>query len=214
MKFEELSINYDIVFWLFMLFNLFAFALVRTRREAYFTLLGDTFINNRHLVQNLQEGFKQSKLSSILFSATYFTSMGCLISFFVTGSFDEYAWQLTVMMIGLFLLKWVAMESLAFFTQTKFGIQEHFYNHTIYFQIVGLISTLFLVFIHYLPESTQWYVSIVLAVLIGMLLFIREMQSLVRATKSRIPPLYIILYLCTLELLPTALLAHLLISNL
>jgi len=195
-----------------MLFNLIAVAVVRARRERYFSALVDTALQNRHLVQNLQEEFKQNKPSSILLTMTYFTSLSALISYLVSKSFNEYAAPIVGVLIGLFLLKWIAMYSIVFFTQSRSGIYEHFYNHTVFYQIGGIIMTVVLIFIHFLPEQIQNIASIVLLSIVLILLLLRETLSLFRALKSRVPALYIILYLCTLELLPALLLWHLLVN--
>lgn len=213
-EFELNKVEYDAIFWLFMLFNLIAVAVVRARRERYFSVLLDTALQNRHLVQNLQEEFKQNKPSSVLLTLTYFTSLSALISYFVSKSFNDYAAPLILLLIGLFLLKWIAMYSIVFFTQSRSGIYEHFYNHTVFYQIGGIVMTVVLIFIHFLPDEFQNVAAITLLSIVLILLLLRETLSLFRALKSRVPALYIILYLCTLELLPALLLWHLLVNNL
>ena len=213
-EFELNSVEYDVVFWLFMLFNLIAFAIVRVKRERYFSLLFNSATQNRQLVQNVQEEFKQNNLSSILLTATYFTSLSALMSFFLSKSFNEFAAILLVLLIALFLIKGLAMFSLVFVAQSRSGIYEHFYNHLVFYQIGGVVMTIVLIFIHFIPLDYQNIASITLVSFVLLLLFLRELLSLFRALKGRVPPLYIILYLCTLELLPAVLLAHLLVNNL
>ena len=197
-----LEIDYEVVFWIFIGLNLVFFAIAKSTNQNYFKSLFTTAIINRQLNQNLQEDLKLTSTASILLTLTYFTSLSLIISHLAFGEYSIGALLLFAILTGLILLKWAIVMSIAYLTQTKNGILEHVYNHFIFFQIGGIVLTFILFATHFLPATWQEYISIGLAVIIGLLVLLREIQSLLRALKARVPVLYIILYLCTLELLP------------
>jgi len=84
----------------------------------------------------------------------------------------------------------------------KRKIHFHINLHITYFQISGIILLPFY-FLSFFSESgikSQIYLAV--AVLFSLNLIIRELKSLLTALNNRISLLYIILYLCTLEILP------------
>lgn len=208
-----LELDYELVFWIFIGINLTFFAIAKTSNQNYFKSLFTTAIINRQLNQNVQEDLKLSSTSSILLTLTYFTSLALLISHLAFGEHSIGALFLFSVLLGASLLKWAVIMSISFLTQTKNGILEHIYNHFIFFQIGGILLTFILFATHFFSTTWQEYISIGLAIIIGLLVLIREAQSLLRALKARVPVLYIILYLCTLELLPLVVLIYGLTNN-
>lgn len=203
-----IEINYELVFWIFIGLNLIFFAIAKTSNQNYFKILFTTAIINRQLGQNVQEDLKLNSTASILLTVSYFTSLALLISDLVFGEHSIAALFIFGILVSLILLKWAVIMSISFVTQTKSGILEHIYNHAIFFQIGGVLLTFVLFASHFFPEAWQVYISIGLVIIIGLLLLLREIQSLLRALKARVPVLYIILYLCTLELLPLVVLIY------
>lgn len=180
-----LEIDYEIVFWLFIGLNLVFFAIAKNSNQNYFKSLFTTAIINRQLNQNLQEDLKLTSTASVLLTITYFTSLALIISHLAFGEHSIAAILLFSILVGMSLLKWAIVMSIAFLTQTKIGILEHIYNHFIFFQVGGIILTFILFATHFLPSAYQEYISIGLAVLIGLLILLREIQSLLRALKGK-----------------------------
>ena len=208
-----ISFDFEWSFWIFMLLNLIFFAIAKSAHADYFKSLFRTAIINRQLLQNVQEDLKITKYYSYLLTLTYFTSLSCLASQIYTGSFSAVALPFLGILIGAILLKWLIVGLISFVTKTKAGTTEHILNHVIFFQIGGMILTPILILTHFVSEDLQFLISIVLVAIIGLLILIREIQSLLRALKARIPALYIILYLCTLELLPILLIVAVIANN-
>jgi hypothetical protein len=100
------------------------------------------------------------------------------------------------------LLKLIVIQLLIFFTNSKIGFQDHHINHLLFFQIGGIILTPILIFTEYIPTGYHEHTLIGILILVGLIIVIREFQSLTRAIQYKISLFYIILYLCTLELLP------------
>lgn len=190
--------------WSLMLANIMLFAFVRTVNPGYMRVLFNTAINNRQLVNNIREDLNLMRLSAILLNLTYFNTLAIIL-----WKASESKANLFILIIGAFLLvvallKLFVIRLLAFFLNSKSALQEHILNHFIYFQIAGIILTPFLIFTNYVPER---YVNLTLTILlsiVGLFLVLREFQSLIRALQYKISIFYIILYLCTLELLPLA----------
>ncbi|MFT4599984.1 MAG: hypothetical protein ACI857_000152 [Arenicella sp.] len=209
----EITTNYDTIFWVLMLINLIFIAILRTTQTEYIKSLLTTAALNRYLLQNVQENLKLSTIPSFLLSLTYFNCLGVIVSYIAFETHSDFSLLFLLILCGAMLLKWLIMISITYLSQTKSGIQEHLYNHAVFFQLGGLILTPILILTHFFPEGWQWSISIGLGVFVAILILLREIQSLIRSLKARVNPLYIILYLCTLELLPLVLIIHALVNN-
>ena len=192
----------DIVFWILMGLNLIFIAIAKTLRPGYLRSLFSTAIINRQLLQNFEEDLKLYSFSSFLLSFTYFSSIGVLISQLSIGGYGMYALFVIAILIGVFISKWFSMWLISFVTENKSGILEHSLNHLVYFQVTGVILTPIVILTHYLPGEIQLWTIWICFGLSALSILIRELQTIARALKARISLLYIILYLCTLELLP------------
>ena len=209
----RISTNYDTVFWILMLINLVCIAILRTRHNGYIKSLFTTVLINRYLLQNVQEELKITSFSSFLLTFTYFNCFAIVISFISNDPHNDFTLLFLVIIFGAMLIKWLIMFAISFLSQTKAGIQEHVYNHALFFQLGGIILTPVLILTHFFPKEWQWTIAICSGVLIIVLIILRDIQSLIRSLKARVNPLYIILYLCTLELLPLVLIIHALANN-
>jgi hypothetical protein len=196
-----------------MLLNLVFFAIVKSAQPGYFKSLFRTAIINRQLLQNVQEELKITKYYSLLLAFTYFSSFGCIISQLTAESYSTFALPIVGILCAAIILKWLVIWMISFVSKTSSGTTEHLYNHAIFFQLGGIILSPILILTHFVSEDLQFLISIALASIIGLLILLREAQSLLRALKARIPALYIILYLCTLELLPAVLLTCVIVNN-
>ena len=188
--------------------NLILIALAKNFNQDYFRALFRTAIVNRHLLQNTQEELKLQGAPSILLTFTYFTNLAVLLAYAALNEYGLFMMIILGILVGAALLKWAAMWSVMFIVEQRSGIVEHGMNHLIYYQVGGLILTPILIVSHFFPDEI--YRPIVFGCLIfaGILLLFRDIQSIGRAIKARISPLYIILYLCTLEIMPFVLIIY------
>lgn len=194
--------NFNLVFWVLMGFNLVVFAFVRTLMPGYIPALFDTALHNRQLINNLREELNFKRIPSILLNLTYFHTIGILIWLAVEQKNEMAIVTFSLFALGLAIIKLIIIRFTSFVTNVQFGLQEHLLNHLIFFQVGGIILTPILIFTHYIPANYVNLLLIVLAVIIALLIVLRELQSLIRAIQYNISIFYIILYLCTLELLP------------
>ena len=206
--------NFDTAFWVLILLNLVFIAVAKTKNPGYFKALFTTAILNRQLLQATQEDLKITSTSSVLLTFTYFNVLAIVVGFLSFGNFGSASILFLGILVMLAIIKWATISFIAYVSQTKNGILEHTYNHFIFYQIGGLIMTPFLLFTHFIPAEFQAITTTICLILVMLLLFIREIQSLQRALKARVSVLYIILYLCTLEILPLVLFYYGFVSKL
>lgn len=190
------------VFWSVMAFNLIVFALVRSLNPGYLQTLFGTAFNNRQLVNNIRENLNLNRPTSILLNLTYFTSLAAIIWRLMKTNQDYFILVFLAAIIVLSFIKLILIRTVSFLINVKIGLYEHILNHLIFFQIAGIILTPILIFTHYVPASYVNSVLIFLLFIVALFVITREIQSLARAVQYKISIFYIILYLCTLELLP------------
>lgn len=194
--------TFNVFFWSLMGFNLIAIALIQTLNSGYMSTLFSVAIHNRQLINNLRENLNLSKFSAVLLNFTYFNALAVIVWMSLDGAANYF---LLIIALGLTLgavVKLIVIRLIWFVSNTKAGLLQHYLNHLIFFQIGGVILTPILIFTHYIPESYVNIVLIILITIVGLLVLVRELQSLTRALQYKVSIFYIILYLCTLELLP------------
>ena len=144
--------------------------------------------------------------SSVLLTFTYFISVAVLASYTFSQGYGVLSLVIFGILVGGALVKWFFMWFISFISENRSGILEHSMNHLIYYQVLGLILTPILIFSHFFPSEIYRYFVVGCLIITGLVILYRELQSIGRAIKARIGVLYIILYLCTLEILPLVLL--------
>jgi len=194
--------SFDWVFWLLITFNVFAIAYIRTTSPVYFNVLFKTGIYNRQLYQNTQDNLRLGGFGSILLTISYFNCLAIVATALIPNASK---WLPLIILVGIVVivfLKYGLIKTLSFVSQTNEGTSEHWINHLIFFQITGILMTPVLCFTHFSSQTIQYNTIIALAILICAMIVIRELQSFIRAIKLRVSLVYIILYLCTLEIIP------------
>lgn len=208
---QNLNQRFEWIFWSLMLFNFIALAYVRTAYPGYITVLVRTGIYNRQLYQNVQEDLRLNSAGSIFLTLGYLNCFVLLARTFIPSSPDSIIWILLLTAGLVLLLKFSIIRFLGFLTQTREGLTEHWINHLIYFQIITLVLTPFLCITHFAPQTVQPIISLSIGLFVVLMILTREIQSFMRAIRQRIPIVYIILYLCTLELIPLVVLIKVLV---
>lgn len=185
-----------------MAVNLIIIALIQTLNRGYIRLLFSTAINNRQLINNLRENLNLGKLTSILLNLPYFNCLAVIVWMAMKSNADYLVVIISLILIGMALFKLFVIRIISVLSNTKIGLQEHLLNHLIFFQVGGIVLTPILIFTHYIPERYVNLLLISLVSIVGLFIIVRELQSLTRAVQYKVSIFYIILYLCTLEILP------------
>ncbi|UKN03635.1 DUF4271 domain-containing protein [Paracrocinitomix mangrovi] len=210
---DPLHINYEVIFWICMAINLLFIAIAKTLNQQYISLLFNTAIYNRYLIQNTQEELKLNSTSSILLTITYFLNLAALSSYQLAFGYNEVILYFVGTLLAASLIKWLVMWILIFVTENRSGISEHIMNHFIFYQLGGIILTPILILSHFFNENIHETIVLACLIFAGFLILFREAQSILRALKARISILYIILYLCTLELVPLILIINVFVTD-
>lgn len=210
---KELHYGMDSAFWILIGANLLLIAIARSTNRTYLRSLFVTAVFNRQLLQNSTEELRFGSLASILLTVVYFNCAALIVSLLFLKGFESVTYLIVAMISVLSLLKLGIIKLTAFLTQSSDGLYEHQLNHLLYYQIAGVVLTPVLIFTHYLPASYSHSISLILGLLVAFFIFIRELQSLFRAIRARVAVLYIILYLCTLELLPLVVIIQAFVSE-
>ncbi|WP_066756895.1 DUF4271 domain-containing protein [Crocinitomix algicola] len=194
--------NFNLAFWVLMGLNLIIIAIVRTTTPGYINALFDTALHNRQLINNLREELNFKRLPAILLNLTYINAVSVIIWMATTQLENTWIYSIALILLASAIVKLLIIRLTVILTNTRIGLQEHFLNHFIFFQVGGIILTPILIFTHYIPASYVNLLLIVLTIIVALLITVRELQSLVRAIQYNISIFYIILYLCTLEIIP------------
>lgn len=208
---HALNQGFDWIFWSLMLFNVIALAYVRTALPGYITVLIRTGVYNRQLYQNVQETLRLNSAGSVFLTLGYLNCFAVLVQTFIPNSPASMIWILLGVGSIVFIIKFCLIRFLGFLTESREGLTEHWINHLIYFQIITLVLTPLLCLTHFAPQTVQPVIGITIASFMVIMILLRDIQSFMRAIRQRVLVVYIILYLCTLELIPLIVLIKVLI---
>lgn len=194
--------QFNLIFWSLIAFNLIIFALVRTLNPGYLRLLFRTAFSNRQLINNIREDLNLRGITAVLLNLTYFSCIGIITWKTMHSDINNVILILVGALLISAFIKLIIIQLMMFFTNSKIGFQEHLINHLLFFQVGGIVLTPILIFTQYIPASYREIAIISTIILVTLIIIIRDLQSLTRAIQHKISFFYIILYLCTLELLP------------
>lgn len=101
-----------------------------------------------------------------------------------------------------------------YFLRVLFNAKVNFtiYFHLKYFQIIGLLILPLFLFSYFIKSEIKIYFFISAFIFYVLLILMREVEIFLAALKQKISLLYIILYLCTLEILPLILFIKILVG--
>ncbi|MDP4685123.1 MAG: DUF4271 domain-containing protein [Crocinitomicaceae bacterium] len=188
---------------LFVAFLVLAF--VRTSNNKAIISLGVLFLTATNVDQRLKETMRLSSFSSIGLLLNYFlVSFVCnMLLFESIGLFSAVTnlWLSLLIPVTLFVIQFIPIYVFLFISGTNFPIVSFSANTLIGLQLNGLIYTLIaLVWI----LNPQW--SFALMMLFTVLLFLFAVARIIKNSylvlTEGVAWYYIILYFCTLEILP------------
>ena len=188
---------------LFVAFLVLAF--VRSRNNKAILSLGVLFLTATNVDQRLKETMRLSSFSSIGLLLNYFlVSFVCnMLLFESIGLFSAVTnlWLSLLIPVSLFVIQFIPIYVFLFISGTNFPIVSFSANTLIGLQLNGLIYTLIaLVWI----LNPQW--SFALMMLFTVLLFLFAVARIIKNSylvlTEGVAWYYIILYFCTLEILP------------
>ena len=207
------------VFVFLLIFSLLA--VLRWNYAKNFKELFQAVINLRLLREILREEIILTSRASQVVIVLAFLSIGLFaklsfnyIDFKLLGlqlsGFLEFIWIVTFL-VGVYCVKMLFL----FFIRKLFvadnQLIEYEFNVSLMLKLAGMAVLPISLLLAYFSHTSQWFlIGLGLAVLLGSMLW-RWIRGLVQAVSNRVSILYIILYLCTLEILPVAVLLKILI---
>jgi hypothetical protein len=163
------------------------------------------FFRNTSVDQVLKENMRLNSLSSILLIINYFISFSlCIFIVFNRIVLIEVLWSVVFAFsipIVWFVLEIVGLLSIGWITGENKKLETSVINTLTGSQFSGLILTLIALFWIMNPDLNRIFLALFIAALC-LKFFTRLLKNSVAVLSSGVPWYYLILYFCTLEILP------------
>jgi len=209
--------------WMFFVF-LLIFIILGVLRWSYaknFKELFQAVINIRLLREILREEIILTSRASQLLIALAFLSLGLFLKlvfnyaqFKLLGielsGFLEYAW-IIVFLLGVYSMKMLFIFIIRRLFLADTHLIEYEFNVSLMIKLAGVaLIPISLLLAYFSSDSQPILIGLGIAIIAGSVLW-RWVRGMSHAVSNRVSILYIILYLCTLEFLPVAVLLKVLI---
>jgi hypothetical protein len=180
--------------------SLLLLALAKLYKPAIFAILGKMLINNNSLNQQVREHFNSLNISDfwLVLNFWWVSGLGCIL-FFNENNTSFWFPLFFGLIAHLFLI--LPLFLIAFISGCSVVKQENSFNLFFLPQLLGIIF-LPLIVIGYLNPVYFDYIGWVILGLSSLLILFINFRGILFGLKHAIPLYYIILYICTLEILP------------
>lgn len=188
-------------------------AFSRLSSKVMFLNVMDAMYNNKKISKIIQISYPLNNLSSILLLLNYIISMSALF-FLSIQTFQAISNQdiiyIALISALLVILPWISMFTIGFLTGDKEVMAENKINTVVFAHASGLVYSMILLIWTFNPQWSSFFVYLFLGFVL-LFIFYRILRGFLSAFKKGVRWYYIILYLCTLEILPFILLYQFLI---
>jgi len=206
--------------WLGILFLLIIAALtwVRFNYSKRFQQLFSAAINQRLMRQLMRQELVFSHRASIVLTIVFLFSLSAFLyvadtmfqwNILASSGFILWAKYLLLLFL-IYFVKLLAIEWVKLMSDGDFSLGEYEYDIFLINKASGLLILPFAMLGAYLFKSQAEVIIIIGLVLLVSLFFYRWIRGLGNAIRLHVPVFYIILYFCTLEILPLAILQRVL----
>jgi hypothetical protein len=110
--------------------------------------------------------------------------------------------KLLVLVLLIYICKVMVIRTVQLISHGDFGLGEYLHNLFLTSKAAGILLIPIIAFAAFSSLSVTTFFLIAGCIVFGLFYFFRISRGIGNALSLRIPPLYIILYLCTLEILP------------
>ena len=198
---------------------LFLVGILRVFYQKKFTLFINAFISRRFSNQIIREENALTQSTSIVLSTVFFISIS-LFFYLVSGYFHQkiigYSdWQnfLVILLatISFYFLKLLVNKAGGYIFKTYKETDEYIFNQFLVLQILGLMLIIWCILLKF---STNVNKEIIIYAGFATLILgfvVRMIKSFGIVNMNSYSPVYIFLYLCTLEILPLIIIVKLII---
>ena len=168
----------------------------------------EAILSNRSMNQSFEDKTAFTSRSTLLLFLNYVLCFS-MLSLAANNAFNFISWSSSKLilisstfLITLFVVKRLSILLSGSISGLKNEVQEYLFNHTIFTLVAGVLLIPLLILINFLDINSGIFLqSSYLFLLLFMAL--RLVKSAITAIKHKVGSLfYIILYICTLEILP------------
>jgi hypothetical protein len=215
---EAVNLSEDWMVLVF-LFTLVSLAYTRRVHPARIFRLWNSMWNIRTMRQTIREE-PNTPRANLLFNSVFYLQAGLIayagIKYFrpdikLHGVLPFLS--LVGILFGIYLLKRIVLRSIAVLSAGDFSLSEYEYSVFLTNRMLGLLLFPLALAIAYFPTQQAASIIIGSAAIILLAISYRLIRSLLTAVESGVTPFYILFYICTLEILPSALGIKWLITN-
>lgn len=215
---EAVNLSEDWMILVF-LFTLVSLAYTRRVHPARIFRLWNSMWNIRTMRQTIREE-PNTPRANLLFNSVFYLQAG-LVAYAGVKCFrpDERLsgvlpyLSLVGILFGIYLGKRILLRALAVLSAGDYSLSEYEYSVFLTNRMLGLLLFPLALSIAYFPSQQAASIIIVSAAIILLAISYRLIRSLLTAVESGVTPFYILFYICTLEILPSALGIKWLITN-
>lgn len=199
------------VFWVFAIIGTITVLLAKLYNQAYINHLFK-FSNNYN-----QKLFSHQSLSAPLLILNYLISLSLIITIAVHSIYklpDSFSAKGIISIFISVCIFYLLKTSIQYLLANWFLRKDHFDIRNAFkqYQVLGLIFLPLSIFSLHQSEQFQYLVFILGVIILILVYIIQSYNTLKESLQHKISLFYIILYLCTLEILPLFLLAKYLLS--
>jgi hypothetical protein len=215
---EAVNLSEDWMVLVF-LFTLVSLAYTRRVHPARIFRLWNSMWNIRTMRQTIREE-PNTPRANLLFNSVFYLQAGLIayagIKYFrpdmkLNGVLPYLS--LVGILFGIYLLKRIVLRSIAVLSAGDFSLSEYEYSVFLTNRMLGLLLFPLAMAIAYFPTQQAAGIIVGSAAIILLAISYRLIRSLLTAVESGVTPFYILFYICTLEILPSALGIKWLITN-
>ncbi len=197
---------------LIFLFTLAALAYTRKVYPARIARLWNSMWNIRTMRQSIREEPNTPRANFLFNTSFYF--LAALIAYTGIKCFQPTIWSkigfflypiLVSALFLLYLLKKIVLRFISFVTDGDYSLSEYEYSVFMTNRFLGLVLFPLTLGTTYFPVFQAKGIIIAAVVLIVLAVIYRVIRSVITAIESGVTPFYILFYICTLEILPSAL---------
>jgi hypothetical protein len=208
---QAINLSEDWMFLIF-LFALVSLAYTRVVHPARISRLWNSMWNIRTMRQSLREE-PNTPRANFLFNMTYYL-LAALIVYAaikcfrpeISMRFGSMFYPLLVLAVFLiYLIKRITLRAISILGDGDFSLSEYEFSVFLTNRTLGIILLPFTAAIVYFPVYQAQTIITASILLVFAAVLYRLIRSLLTAAESGVSPFYILFYICTLEILPTAL---------
>lgn len=209
---SERDSSFSTLILLLLSLSFIVIAFSRLSSRVLFSNIIEAIYKNGRVAKIVQINYPLNTLSSILLLLNYIISMSTLLFLTIQNYYpiqNQDILYLTLVSILLVVVPWISLFSIGVLTGDKETLVESKINTIIFAHASGLIYSVILLVWTFNSQWSDIFVYVFLGLLFLFTIY-RLLRGFISAFKKGVRWYYIILYLCTLEILPLVLLYQLL----